>query len=329
LLIALATILIAAGVDLEANWNRLKALPVAERKKLQDNLLRFDAVLTPAQREGVRELDRKIHELPPAQQAEYFSTLRRFHTWLAHLPDDRREEILRAAPGERMAVITKVAALPRCNVPPEATPPLVQVAEIGEHSPFELAAIYKIWQALSPAQRKEVEKPVNNLGRLQMLFRLGDTKKLPHQIVPEDFDEEYALAELATFLKRGHGGLVAEAPKKNEARVTEIARRQAINLYYLTALKRGAIKRVSSERLEQFVATFPWWLQSTFESYPPDEARRRLTIVYRLVFPHPSEIKLAPRQPSTPAGSRTDPSPARKKAEPPGAPPATKSDAPL
>lgn len=330
-LVALATILIAAGSDLEANRNRLKALPVEQRKKLVDNLLRFDAVLTSEEQRAARELDRKIHELPVGQQSEYLAALRRYHNWLARLPDDQRDAILRVSPGERMAAIKKVASLPRYTIPRDVTPGFLQVAQIGEHSPFELAAIYKIWQALTPAQRKEVEKPVNNAGRLQVLFRLGAAKDLPRAIVPEGYDEEQAVAELGSYLKKGHSALVGEVQKKqNEARLAEVARRQAINLHYLSEAPKGAIKRVAPERLAQFVATFPWWLQSAFESYPPDEARRRLTIIYRLVFPAPSEIKALPRESlGGRSGSRSAPSPAKKATGPSGTAPDAKSDAPL
>jgi hypothetical protein len=325
--VALATVLIAAGIDLEANWNRLKALPSDQRKKIVDNLLRFDAVLNSDQQRAVRELDRRIHELPVAQQSEYFAVLRRYHGWLSRLPDDRRDEILRAAPNERMAAINKLISTPRYKVLSDLTPPFLQVAEIGEYSPFELAAIYKIWHALTPAQRKEVEKPVGNPGRLQVLLRLGDAKKLPREIIPEGYDEERALEGFGPFFKKAHSALVVDLPKKqNEARAAEITRRQAINFYYLSADKRAAVKHVSAERLDQFAATFPWWVQSAFESFPPDEARRRLTIIYRLVFPHPQEIKLVPRETLATPGSRAPARPPTKKAVPA---PGRESDFPL
>jgi len=285
-LVALATILIAAGVDLEANWERLRSLPAQRRQKLVDNLNRFDAVLTPGQQRAVRELDRRIHALDPAQRSEYLAALRRYHNWLNRLPDDRRDEIVRTPGSERLAAIAKLASQPRFKISRDRTPPFVQLAEIGEYTPVELAAIYKIWQVLTPAQRKEVERPVNNPVRLQVLFRIGDAKKLPREILPEGYDEQRAVAELEAFVKKGRQMLVPDELKK-QARAAEILRRQAINFFYLAAEQQGSIKRVTAERLEQFVATFPWWLQPAFEAYPPDEARRRLTIIYRLVFPPP------------------------------------------
>jgi hypothetical protein len=94
-----------------------------------------------------------------------------------------------------------------------------------------------------------------------------------------------------------------DVKQKNQGRYAEILRRHAINLYFLAKEQREPIKRVSPERLDQFIASFPPWVQSAFEPYPPDEARRRLTIVYRLVFPYPNEIKPAARVPAAPGGA--------------------------
>ncbi len=316
-MVALATILIAAGVDFEASWARLKALPADRRKKLVDNLSRFDAVLTSEQQQALRDLDRRIQALDPSRQAEYFATLRRYHNWLSRLPDDRRDEIMRTPAGERLAAIAKLASQPRYKVPSDRTPPFLQLAAIGEYSPFELAAIFKIWQVLTPGQRKDVEKPLNNSVRLQVLFRLGEAKKLPREILPEGYDEQSLLGDIEPHLKRAHPVLVEELKKRNE-KSAQIMRRLAINFFYLTPQQKGAVKRVAPDKLDQFVASFPWWIQSAFESYPPDEARRRLTIVYRLVFPHPSEIKLAPRQSPGPPGSRPGPSTAKRAPAPAG-----------
>ncbi len=319
MLVALATLSIAAGVDFEASWARLRALPAGQRKKLVDNLNRFDAVLTNEQQQSLRDLDRRIHKLDPAQRSEYLATLRRYHNWLSRLPGDRRDEIMRAPVSERMAAIGKVANLPRYKVPSDRTPAFLQLAEIGEYSPLELAAIFNIWQALTPAQRKEVERPVNNAVRLQVLFRLGEAKKLPREILPEGFDAEHALGEFEPYLKKkGHSMLLDELKKRNEVRSAEIIRRQTINFFFLAAEQKAAIKRVSPDRLDQFVASFPWWLQSAFGSYPPDEARRRLTIIYRLVFPHPKEIKVTDR--ASPPAQRSGPAPTgtKKPVGPPG-----------
>ncbi len=60
---ALAMILVAAGVDLDQNWVRLRRLPREQRLKLIENLRRFDLVLKTEQQQALRDLDRRIAEL--------------------------------------------------------------------------------------------------------------------------------------------------------------------------------------------------------------------------------------------------------------------------
>jgi hypothetical protein len=64
--------------------------------------------------------------------------------------------------------------------------------------------------------------------------------------------------------------------------------RSAVNLYFL---EQPPPPRVDPERLAQFLAAMPPWIRATFDAYPADEARRRLTLAYRLVYPHPNEFK--------------------------------------
>ena len=71
-------------------------------------------------------------------------------------------------------------------------------------------------------------------------------------------------------------------------------RRLAINLYFLEQPPPG---QVDPQRLAQFFAAMPPWVRTSFDSYTADEARRRLTLVYRLLFPKMS---------SSPLGLRTN-----------------------
>ena len=40
----------------------------------------------------------------------------------------------------------------------------------------------------------------------------------------------------------------------------------------------------------RFEAALPPWYRGEFDHLPPEEARRRLTILYRLVYPFPSDM---------------------------------------
>ena len=301
---ALAMILVAAGVDLDQNWTRLRALPREQRLKLIENLRRFDLVLKPEQQQSLRDLDRRITELPPEQRAHYRAALRRFDNWLNHLPENRRDELLDKPPEERMPIILRMVA-GNNPVPKVETGRFLQIADIGEFSPFELAAIFKIWELLTPAQRQAVEKKPGIPQRLEELFKLGKTKGIEREIKPAAFDEEQWLTAMETHLREKRPALLLDdLKKKADPRRAQILRRQAINYYFLDR-KQVAVK---SDRLAAFVAAFPTFVQSSFEQYPPDEAQRRLTIVYRLVFPPGEEMKPVPAASLPPAAARSAPS---------------------
>ena len=85
--------------------------------------------------------------------------------------------------------------------------------------------------------------------------------------------------------------------KKFEARRREILRRQAINGF----VARAEVHSVDPGRLVQFLEGLPFWVQSTLDQYPPDEARQRLSSAYRLVFPHPKELTGGGPRPAAPA----------------------------
>ena len=149
--------------------------------------------------------------------------------------------------------------------------------------------------------------------------------------MPDDFDEEKWLADLQVYLERpgllaDDAGGIAMLEKRGEERamdgggrrrrvgstcVREILRRQAINLY----VSQAKVRPVDPERLARFIAALPPWIQTSFDSLSPDEARQRLTFAYRLVFPRPEEIG------ATPQAGRREPSKARR-ARPPSAGPA-------
>ncbi|MFI5460379.1 MAG: hypothetical protein ACHRXM_33600 [Isosphaerales bacterium] len=315
---ALATILIAAAFDPDRNWVRLRALPGEQRLKLVETLKKFDLIYTREQQQALRDLDRRLNELEPAEQIKYFAVLRRYHNWLNRLPEKKQDELKEKPPGERLSLVKKLVA--EYPVPKMKTARFLQITDLGDYSPFELAALFKIWQVLTPAQRRAIELVPAIPKRHDALFKSGVEQKIPGEIRPPDYEETRSVGQLEKFASKRPILLFNELKKKQEAVRTEILRRQAINYYFI----QNRPHAVTPERLVDFVAAFPSWLQSTFDPYPPDEARRRLTIVYRLVFPFPAEMK-ASQRPSTPAAgpnaSRGAPSPSGKGQAAPGTSP--------
>ncbi|MHB1559478.1 MAG: hypothetical protein ACYC61_18680, partial [Isosphaeraceae bacterium] len=182
-------------------------------------------------------------------------------------------------------------------------------------SPFELASAYRIWRVLNPTQRGRLDR-MNEIGRHEALLAMGGRQNppIPRETIPDDFNEAKWLSSVQAYLrgvrplllpdeaerKRLEEGArrkaelldaparkrLEDAVRRKDAVRRRILRHQAINLY----LVRSVPKSVDSQRLALFIAALPAWIQSSLDALPPDEARKRLTLAYRLVFPHPQEI---------------------------------------
>jgi len=322
---ALATVLVAAASELERGWERLRSLPAERRLKLVENLKKFDLVYTPKQQQDLRELDRRINALSPDEQSYYLSVLHAYHNWLNQLPEAKQSDLNDKPPGERMAVVSKL--LVTYPAPRAMTSPFLQIADLGDYSPLELAAVYKIWQAIPAAQRTAIENRPAVPKRQEAVLKFAENKNLPREIKPPALEETEWIGKLEDFLRVGRRPalLLPELKKKETTALrNEIMRRMAINYHFMV----HPPPVVTPERLNDFLAAFPPWLKSTFDPFPPDEARRRLTIVYRLVYPHPAEMKAVERPAAAPAAPGPGPNaprapgvPAGKPQTPPGASP--------
>ena len=72
---------------------------------------------------------------------------------------------------------------------------------MGENSPFELAAIYKIWETLNEKNGPRSRRSHVVLVGTIKLFKLADKHDLPHEIKPDDFNEERWAGELKAFAR--------------------------------------------------------------------------------------------------------------------------------
>jgi hypothetical protein len=195
----------------------------------------------------------------------------------------------------------------------------MQFTEVGDGSPFELAAIFKLWQELTPDERRALERLPTTARRREELNKRGLPKRSFQELRHADFrledwipkvdakvDEIRAAdPELKAAIVKAEKSLEELAREKPLAKLRNrapILRRLAINLFLLS---QDPPRPVSAEKLDAFLAALPAWVQSSFDSYPADEARRRLTLAYRLVFPYPAELeppKSAASAPGTSSG---------------------------
>jgi hypothetical protein len=283
---------------------RLQNMSLRQRSELADALKQFDLQLTSEQQKSIRAIDEQISRLPAEEKVRSLAALRRYHNWLDSLPERVRDSLLAKPPGERMAQVKTLTA--NYPLPNEDAPYWMQFAEVAGASPFELAASFKIWQELTPPQRREIES-LSAGARRTRLFEYARDLKLLRELRPPNFraDDwipkvEAKIAELHVSdpeLKTAVAKAELTAKRKQEAkdqavRMPPLLRRLAINLYFLE--QPTAPKRVDPERLAQFFAALPPWVRTSFDSYTADEARRRLTLVYRLVFPEDEFTPLPP-----------------------------------
>ena len=274
----------AAGQDAE-NLERLRSIPLEERQVLWEKLKEFDT-LSRSERAAIRSLDARISQLPPAVQANYKSVLRRYHQWVQGLTEAQRNELNAAPPGERMGLVTKFHAAERSESDGNATPLFLQVIDFGgAPTPFEMAHRLRTWFDLSPEQRAEIEKIPSLADRQKRLVELGQRVKggPANPITRADEDEMMAKIESNPQLKNWP----INAPKKADSAKQEKARRRmVINYYFLE----HPPTTVDPSNLMRFEAEFPSWYREPFDHLPAEEARRRLTILYRLIFPAPGEM---------------------------------------
>jgi hypothetical protein len=296
-------VLCAAEDQIQQARARLREMSPEQRNAVVQALNQFDTRLGPTEQQSLRELDRQLAALPGDAKDHYFATLRRYHNWLQSLPENVKDGLLARTPDERMPQIR--ALLSKYPPPSQRTPFWVQFSDLGGPSAFELAALIKIWRQLTPQQRKEIEQlPLPQ--RTPRLHQIGRRSfQISREVRPDDFaldqwilKAEAKLAELriigpelkAAAAAAGQPPPEAAAPRKalvkDQVRLA-VMHRFAINLYGLE----NPPKPVSPERLDRFLAELPPWVRSTFDASADDEARRKLSMAYRLVFPYPDEFK--------------------------------------
>jgi hypothetical protein len=300
----------ARGGEAE-NWGRLRSMPRERRVALADKLKEFDA-LDAREKEAVRALDRKVAGLPEADQASYRSVLRRYHLWLQGLPEDQRNALKAAPPSERMAMVTRLRAGARPSSPRRDNPAFLQLADLNGPTPYELAQRLKLWFDLPPDQRAAVEKlaPADRLKRFEDLARSRGEKLNPTQHLTKAQEDELikkldSSPQLKNGLQLPHKKIDAKDPEKH----ARVRRRLAENYYFIE----HPPEAVAPENLLRFETALPSWFRPSFDPLPPDEARRRLTILYRLVYPHPQEMPAEKAPPPVAAAPAAKPTPAAPK----------------
>lgn len=281
------------------NWDRLRAMPREQRLQLAAQLKRFDT-LTRDEQASLRDLDRRIANEPQENRESYLTVLRRYHLWVQSLPEARRND-LRAAPTEkRLALARRIHAEQRERGGETAR--FFQAADLLGPSPFLVARLIQVWFHLTPQEKAEVSRlPENERG--PRINQFGKAlKPIAHRPGPAKSQELYDRAvKKYPFMKKA-----AEAPNPDAFK-----KRLAEHFSFLDTPP----QKVQPDKLLGFDQALPGWVRSGIDSLPPEEARRRLTILYRLVYP---DGEMGPAKPAATASKGATPPPPPRPAAVPG-----------
>ena len=204
----------------------------------------------------------------------------------------------------------------------------------GGTGAFEVAALCKIWLALSPAEHARIDRLAVG-SRKEELLKKGRELKIARELRPADFNEEHWIAEAKARIRELRGG--AAGPKdwlsKIESDFDQVdaenpdggprprayVYRLAVNLY---VQEHKLDHSVDPTRLARFFDAVPPWIRSTFVAYSGDDVRRRLSLLSRLLYPSPEESRGLSAPGPGPGPVRKAPTPDVQPKEPPAPAPA-------
>ncbi len=282
-------------VDEADSHRELQAMPIERREVLAENLERFDK-LGPVEQASIRKLDAELGRLDPGDRSRYRDILRRYHLWVNGLTEDQRDRLARAeSPEARFALASQfrrdgrgsaTAARPRVAG--------IRTGDCGMFGPYEMARALQGWNRMTPAERADLIKSAGD--RLVPGLRAhARTLKVPLARLPEadeaefdalltndkDFSDLIVHRNIRDFVPKNieKATRAADALKKIEHPYAEF-------LYF----DRHPPASVTPARFEKFAAGCPPWLLATLDPLSPDDARNYLTIIYRVLYPAPTEI---------------------------------------
>jgi hypothetical protein len=310
--------LAAAPAPEGAAWARLRSLPHERRLFLAEQLKAFDA-LDRAEQAKVRALDQKLASEPEENRANAFAVLRRYNLWFQGLPEAQRNELNSAPPERKLALVTRFRAEQRAAEAGRRES-FYETTDFGSASPYQVATQIRNWLSLTPEQHEAVKRlpapdqprRVHELAKAQKLRRIPEPGK--------DEKDELFKAAIKTgrfpFARKAEEALrklddPGRRPDEGK-KLEQLRNRVAVHYHFV----KHPPAKVQSDRLLQFDAAMPPWVRGMLDGLPPAEARRRLNILYRLVFPPGTEIEApkpaaaSKKSGAAPGSPRVPPAPA-------------------
>lgn len=302
------------------NLARIKSMTREERARVLKKLDAFDS-MDSAEQKRIREFNSHLDELDPEAKARSYAAMRRYHVFYQSLPVDKRKLLdSKTDPSEKLSLIETY----RAELKKPARRPMADAIQISTLSPVRLRSLARhliVYFSLDPVkdakELNEFAKIKNELEREKKLNSLIQSKGLRdrrelREKLREEREEFLAVEEtvkqnpiLAKRLQQAQTEIEKDTdnpktpakkgairPKDLSAMVKDSRTRYLINLLdEQQVFKELEASKVDPSRLELFEEALPPWAMESFDELPPDAARKRLKVLYRLVFPGDEEMQ--------------------------------------
>ncbi|MDB5350241.1 MAG: hypothetical protein JWN86_1488 [Planctomycetota bacterium] len=325
LLVHLAPVVGASEPD--ENLARLRTMTLDERQKLVKNLAEFDA-LDRDRRDVIRALNRNLADAEPETRTRFLAVLRRYHVFYQNLPAEKRKALDETTdPAKKLDLIVKYRAEPKRSR--EELRRFADGLQISALSPSRLRELSRqlfVYFNLDPVkdskERNELARAGDPEKRRVLVRNLIQAKNLRLLVQHEDAEFRQADAKVKKHLDRVENEFLkaeiekAKRAKRDPSKLVEKVQEEAANRRKAIVNKLDEIQvfhdldatRVDSANLDRFEVALPGWARESLDALPPEAAKRRLKVLYRLVFPPGEEMPVSKvSEPARPANTRPAP----------------------
>lgn len=296
---------IAAQSDESEPIERLRSMPIERRAALVEKLARFRE-LSRDERDRIRELDRRLQVSDTHVRGRYRELLRIFELFVDSLDEETRRHLLSTPPEERMGRL-------RATLESSLTASQSLDGWLGRYwnpsAPSILDQVYWIrsWYALTPEEQVGLESlPLDERSEILEARAQQNAVRDERDEIQEQYQAELLERVQAHPVQRELFESLQPADRK-------VLLRRLVDVRVLQDLEPEAN---ASGNLTRFVATLPAWMLAWVDPMPPDAARERLGILYRLAFPAGSDLPKVLDPNSRPVPRPTPPEPARAETSP-------------
>ncbi len=229
--------------------------------------------LPPAEREKWKKLADDLSRLSPDDRSTIQNRIEGLRITLANLQDVDRQRAEALTGLDRWKFLTQMAEIQR-RQSEQSRKPVFSVSEFNRPDYLmDLAQVTRAWNALTPAQKKNVE-------RRAMASKVDPARKVDRLRILALSLEGDGLGPALTKPALARGGPLQRALAKAETFKQEREKRRSD---YQKIVSGSIPAAAPPAELEKILESAPSWLVESVDPLPPDEARRFLSLLKFLV----------------------------------------------